>query len=219
MHSPPRTRPMPVTIPAAGASPPYIAHAASGAISRNGDPTSSRDSMRSLAVFFPCARWRSRARAPPPSRTRASRSARDCASPSWWARFWSNSAERTSTCDSRTLIDDWYSLPSATAPPGHRELREPRSSGTSPKEGDPVAVQGRPEHPPRDRRIALHDLPGGVLVVGFEHDDAEGLIRRERPSREDQPPVVEQPDHVVVVGPNGGALLVGRVDQHARSSR
>src|SRR5919202_843235 len=57
----PATRPMPVMIPAAGASPPYMPCAASGESSRNGLPGSSRAATRSRGSSLPLAECRSRA--------------------------------------------------------------------------------------------------------------------------------------------------------------
>ena len=51
----PPTTPMPVTIPADGASPSYMSQAASGDSSRNGEPGSTRRSMRSRASSLPRA--------------------------------------------------------------------------------------------------------------------------------------------------------------------
>ena len=73
-HCRPATTPMPVTIPALGASPSYISHAASAFSSRNVPPGSTSRSIRSRAVSFPRARWRSTEASPPPRATSAVRS-------------------------------------------------------------------------------------------------------------------------------------------------
>src|SRR5690606_13501144 len=70
----PATRPMPATMPAPGHSSSYMPHAASGATSRNGLPSSSSSSTRCRGSSLPRARWRSRDRSGPPRAVRASRS-------------------------------------------------------------------------------------------------------------------------------------------------
>ena len=60
---------MPVTMPALGASPSYMSHAASGDSSRNGEPGSISVSMRSRTGILPCSRCRATYFAPPPWRT------------------------------------------------------------------------------------------------------------------------------------------------------
>src|SRR6266508_1423843 len=73
-HSVPDTRPMPVTIPADGASSSYMPNAASGDSSRNGVPGSRRRSTRSRGSSLPARTCRSRACSGPPRRTCSSRS-------------------------------------------------------------------------------------------------------------------------------------------------
>src|SRR5947209_1329585 len=55
-HSRPSTTPTPVTMPAAGAPPLYMSHAARGESSRNAVSGSTRRSTRSRAVSFPLER-------------------------------------------------------------------------------------------------------------------------------------------------------------------
>src|SRR5690554_2068867 len=66
MHSTPATRPIPAINPAAGTSSSYTAWAANGLISRNGEPLSSKVSMRSRGSSLPWAQWRAWACSPPP---------------------------------------------------------------------------------------------------------------------------------------------------------
>src|SRR4051812_25373424 len=80
MHSTPSTRPMPVTMPAAGTTSSYSSYPASGESSRNGEPGSSRRSTRSRTSIFPRSVCRTRARSSPPRRTSASRSRSSAAS-------------------------------------------------------------------------------------------------------------------------------------------
>ena len=63
----PSIRPMPVTMPAPGASSSYRPFAASGLSSRNAEPGSSRRSMRSRTGSLPRSRWRSIERSSPPA--------------------------------------------------------------------------------------------------------------------------------------------------------
>src|SRR5213083_1707753 len=55
MTSRPETRPMPVTLPAPGASSSYMPKAASGEHSRNGEPASRTRAIRSRTRNLPCA--------------------------------------------------------------------------------------------------------------------------------------------------------------------
>src|SRR4051812_39335016 len=80
MHSTPSTRPMPVTMPAAGTTSSYSSYPASGESSRNGEPGSSRRSTRSRTSILPRSVCRARARSSPPRRTSASRSRSSAAS-------------------------------------------------------------------------------------------------------------------------------------------
>src|SRR3954470_22578519 len=80
MQRTPSTRPMPVTIPAAGTASSYSSHPASGESSRNGEPGSSRRSTRSRTSILPRSVCRARARSSPPRRTSASRSRSSAAS-------------------------------------------------------------------------------------------------------------------------------------------
>ena len=79
-HSWPQTRPMPVMMPAPGASLLYMPIAASCAISRNGDPGSSSARTRSRGSILPRAVCRARACSPPPSETCAILSRRSATS-------------------------------------------------------------------------------------------------------------------------------------------
>src|SRR5271154_3876454 len=72
-HSRPEMRPTPVMIPAALISSSYMPLAASGDSSRNGVPGSISVVTRSRGSNLPRARWRSRARADPPSAALARR--------------------------------------------------------------------------------------------------------------------------------------------------
>src|SRR5437016_5176069 len=109
-HSRCCTRPMPVTMPAAGASSSYIPFAASGDNSRNGVPGSSNAAMRSRTGSFPCWRCRSTYFAPPPSRAAASRCFSSATSPCRCSRFAANSAEAVSRCvSSESML--WDGLP------------------------------------------------------------------------------------------------------------
>src|ERR1019366_8984180 len=66
MHSWPWTRPMPVMMPAQGASLSYMSRAASCDSSRNGEPASSRVRTRSRGSSLPRATCLARAASPPP---------------------------------------------------------------------------------------------------------------------------------------------------------
>src|SRR4051794_31578921 len=105
-HSRPATRPTPVTIPAPGASPSYIPCAASGESSRNGAPLSSSRSTRSRGSSLPREVWRSRARSPPPIRTRASCS------------------RRSATNGSKSLNGRHHLIACHLVPDRHRQRRE-----------------------------------------------------------------------------------------------
>src|SRR5687768_6508206 len=61
--------PMPVTMPAPGASSRYIPFAARALNSRKGVPESSKAAMRSLTNILPREVWRFRTSSPPPCRT------------------------------------------------------------------------------------------------------------------------------------------------------
>src|SRR5258708_23863366 len=65
-HSRPATRPMPQMIPAEAMRSSYMSHAASCENSRNGEPGSSSERMRSRGRSLPRPLWRSRATSPPP---------------------------------------------------------------------------------------------------------------------------------------------------------
>ena len=88
----PSIRPMPVTIPAPGASSSYRPVAASGLSSRNAEPGSSRRSIRSRTGSLPRSRWRAIERSSPPAPRsataawRARRSSTRAAIASWLAR-------------------------------------------------------------------------------------------------------------------------------------
>src|SRR5260370_5551494 len=100
-HSRPCTRPMPVMMPAAGASSSYIPFAASGESSRKGVSGSSNAASRSRGGTFPCSRCRARYFAPPPCRDFARRALRSLTSPLSASRFAPKSAEEVSRCVSR----------------------------------------------------------------------------------------------------------------------
>src|SRR5512135_2152099 len=95
MTSRPETRPIPVTIPAPGASPSYRPWAASAESSRNGEPGSRSASTRSRTNIFFCSAWR--ARPAPPCRARATCSFRSRTSASTALERSRNSGERVST--------------------------------------------------------------------------------------------------------------------------
>src|SRR5438093_2172895 len=67
----PAIRPRPVTTPAPGACPSYWSNATSRPISNQVPPWSSRASIRSRAVSFPCSCWRRTLSGPPPCSRRA----------------------------------------------------------------------------------------------------------------------------------------------------
>ena len=69
-----KVQPTPAIMPAACTSPSYMPKAASGAISRNGEPGSSNDSTRWRGAILPRATWRARAASGPPSAAAARRS-------------------------------------------------------------------------------------------------------------------------------------------------
>ena len=104
-HSRPSTTPIPVTMPAPGACPSYISHAASADSSRKAVSGSQSRSIRSRAVSLPRARWRSSAcvaaaaRRPEPSALAAPRRA----PPSARCRR-VNASESRSTWELRTPI-------------------------------------------------------------------------------------------------------------------
>src|SRR3954468_17186425 len=135
----PATTPIPVTIPALGASPSYTSHAARAFSSRKAVSGSTSRSIRSRAVSLPRARWRSTARSPPPRATNAVRSRSSSTRPSIRSRRRANSSER-STCEVRTAThgdypptlaaDDGTSFETAGSRPGcpdhavHRQAAE-----------------------------------------------------------------------------------------------
>src|SRR5690242_16841203 len=108
MHSRPSTTPIPVTIPALGASPSYRSHAASAFSSRKAVSGSTRRSIRSRAVSFPRERWRSTERSPPPLATCAVRSRSSATSSPIRSRRRVNSSDR-STWEVRTATESTLS--------------------------------------------------------------------------------------------------------------
>src|ERR1022692_842825 len=91
-------------MPALGASPSYISHAASAENSRNGDCGSSSRAMRSRTGSLPRAVCFAIASVPPPAPTSACRS-RSCSSnDTKCSRFFANSGCEVSTRDSMTAI-------------------------------------------------------------------------------------------------------------------
>src|SRR5271165_4816941 len=104
MHSTPSTCPMPVTMPALGASPLYISHAASAENSRNAECGSMSSSTRSRAGSLPRATCLAIASAPPPCATSAWRAASSSSNDTKRSRFAANSGDAGSTRDSMTAI-------------------------------------------------------------------------------------------------------------------
>src|SRR5438552_5822688 len=96
MQPTPCTRPMPAIIPAPGASPSYIACAASWPISRNGVPGSSSWFTRSRGSSLPRAVCLSRAASPPPCAASATFALRSATSVRIAAVLARNSSERGS---------------------------------------------------------------------------------------------------------------------------
>src|SRR6185503_8946445 len=95
----PSMRPMPVMMPAQGASPSYMPKAASCESSRNGDPGSRRARTRSRGGSFPRAACFFCACSPPPSATRATWERRSSASARWCAAFAWNAGPEGSSRD------------------------------------------------------------------------------------------------------------------------
>src|SRR5579863_1609562 len=95
-HSRPSTTPMPVTMPADGASSRYISQAASAENSRNGDRGSSSRRTRSRAGILSRATCRAIASAPPPAITFVVRSRSSPTSAMKCSRFAANSDEAAS---------------------------------------------------------------------------------------------------------------------------
>ena len=100
----PATRPIPVTMPADGASLSYRSHAASADSSRNGEPSSSSFAIRSRTGSFPCPRCRSRYFSPPPCLTSAVRPASSATRAVILSRLERNRSEAGSMWDSRMSI-------------------------------------------------------------------------------------------------------------------
>ena len=101
-HSRPSTTPIPVTMPAPGACPSYMSHAASAFSSRNAESGSISRSIRSRAVSLPRSRCRASARSPPPCATSAVRS-RSSATSSAIRSCRAAKASSRCACDVRTL--------------------------------------------------------------------------------------------------------------------
>ena len=181
MHSMPAMRPMPVTSPADGTSPPYMSWAAKSPTSRNGDPGSRSRLNRSRGRSFPRSRWRVRACAGPPCMILAAipdvSSMRRCIR----SRLDRYASERIESDDSRMLIV--IMIP-------HPNLRQ-----------QPERPPGRPE--PRAAAAGVCFLMIGhwteyaivllmfVTIVGFGFLESSVVrvmrLRREAPSGRMQP--------------------------------
>ena len=98
-HSRPDTRPIPVMMPAPGASSSYMPSAASGDSSRNGEAGSSSPATRSRGSSLPRAVCRSLARCGPPRAATASRSLSSPARASFTLAFCWN----TGSCGSASV--------------------------------------------------------------------------------------------------------------------
>ena len=154
---------MPVTIPAAGTSPPYRPKAASCENSRNGEPGSISAATRSRGSSLPRATWRSRATAPPPCETSATLARRSSTRPRIAAALAANSAERANDVGA----DGGHRGGRAASSAGQRTSRGSRQRISTRRKnedhGGHGEALGRPPRalPPNDpasaRRRAPHD--------------------------------------------------------------
>src|SRR5690242_10487744 len=187
MTSRPATRPIPVTIPAPGASPSYIPCAASGESSRNGEPGSRRASIRSRTNIFFCSAWRSRP--DPPCRAFAISALSSVTRASAAAARSRNSAEAVSTFDSRTSISprDGFAGPSTPHPfrgflPDEVDERLRRSSRQEDL-ADSERLQRR-DVLVRDDSAGEHDDVGAPLLLQEVDDLREEHVVGAREDRE-----------------------------------